>query len=97
VRTGNKYAISMAVTWKTKDVQRRNDLFVVNAKLRSLGFPQRAPGVSPVWDSVKYAAFRTVKFIAAPLQKSEAMRRMFRYIMLGKHGNYFYRSREKGA
>ncbi|HTK12206.1 MAG TPA: cupin-like domain-containing protein [Xanthobacteraceae bacterium] len=97
VRTGDKYAISMAVTWKTKDVQRRNDLFVVNAKLRSLGFPQRAPGVAPVWDSVKYTVFRTAKLLATPLQKSEAMRRLFRYLMLGKHGNYFYRSREKGA
>jgi len=40
VRTFDDYSISLAITWKTKEVRRRNDIFIVNSKLRSLGLPQ---------------------------------------------------------
>lgn len=97
VKTGDAYSISMAITWKTREVQRRNDIIVVNAKLRALGLPQKPPGVHPVLDGVKLAAFRAVRLMIAPLQKSEAMRRMVRSIALGRHANYFYRTGNKRA
>ena len=37
VQTSDTYSISLAMTWKTEEVRRRNDIFVVNSMLRGLG------------------------------------------------------------
>ena len=89
VRTGSQFSISMAVTWKTKAVMAKNDIFVVDSLLRRFGLPQRPPGYNPAADRVKLALFRTAKAIADPLRKSVTMRALFRKIVLGKNANYY--------
>jgi hypothetical protein len=95
VKTKDTYSISVAITWKTPEVKRRNDLYVVNSMLRDRGFPQRAPGVKPALDAVKLGAFRVAAGIAAPLRKSEGLRRMIRTMVLGKDANYYYGEKKK--
>ena len=92
VRTADSYSISMAVTWKTPEVRRLNDLHTFNSMLRGLGLPQAAPGQNPGWDAVKLAAFRTSRSIIEPLRKSETMRRVLRRIALGKNANYYLKA-----
>jgi hypothetical protein len=45
VRTAGSHSISMAITWKTREVRRANDLHFLNSMLRGLGWPQKPPGV----------------------------------------------------
>lgn len=92
VKTADSYSISMAVTWKTPEVRRLNDLHTFNSMLRGLGLPQAAPGQNPGWDAVKLAAFRTSRSIIEPLRKSETMRRVLRRIALGKNANYYLKA-----
>jgi hypothetical protein len=92
VKTAGSYSISMAVTWKTAEVRRLNDLHVFNSMLRGLGLPQSAPGISPGWDAAKLAVFRTSRGIVEPLRKSETMRRVLRRIALGKNANYYLKA-----
>jgi len=89
VRTAGAYSISMAITWKTRDVRRNNDLHFFNSWLRGIGLPQQAPGKQPVWDALKLALHRTVTTVIKPLRASMAMRRMLRRIALGKKANYY--------
>lgn len=89
VKTAGSYSISMAITWKTEDVKRQNDLHVFNSMLRGLNLPQAAPGKNPAWDGVKLAAFRAVRGTIEPLRTSETMRRILRRIALGKNANYY--------
>ncbi|MEH2509912.1 hypothetical protein V1291_001266 [Nitrobacteraceae bacterium AZCC 1564] len=89
VRTAASYSISMAITWKTKEVRRLNDLHRFNSMLRGLGLPQAAPGTRPALDSVKLAAYRTMAAAVQPLRSSETMRRIIRRIALGKNANYY--------
>jgi len=90
VQTADTYSISMAITWKSEEVRRRNDIFVVNSILRSLGLPQMPPGTQPVFDGMKLAALRSISTLFEPLRKSEAMRRTLRRLALGKNANYYY-------
>lgn len=92
VKTADSYSISMAVTWKTPEVRRLNDLHTFNSMLRGLGLPQAAPGQNPGWDAVKLAVFRTSRSIIEPLRKSETMRRVLRRIALGKNANYYLKA-----
>ncbi|GAA3850330.1 hypothetical protein AFIC_001160 [[Pseudomonas] carboxydohydrogena] len=92
VRTAGTYSISMAVTWKTPEVRRLNDLHTFNSMLRGLGLPQAAPGQNAAWDGVKLAFFRTVRGLVEPLRKSETMRRVLRRIALGKNANYYLKT-----
>ena len=92
VKTAGSYSISMAVTWKTAEVRRLNDLHVFNSMLRGLGLPQSAPGQSQGWDAIKLAVFRTSRGIVEPLRKSETMRRVLRRIALGKNANYYLKT-----
>ena len=94
VRTKDTYSISLAITWKTRDVSRRNDLYVANSMLRDRGLPQKGPGTSPAWDAVKVAAMQIGKGLAAPLRQSEALRRMIRSVVLGKDANYYYKAQK---
>jgi len=95
VKTKDSYSISLAITWKTPVVKRRNDLYVANSMLRDRGFVQQAPGTNPAWDGVKLAAFRTLAAIAAPFRQSEGLRKFIRSIVLGKDANYYYRDKPK--
>jgi hypothetical protein len=97
VRTGSQYSISLAVTWKTKAVMRKNDIFVVNALLRRMGLPQRAPGRNAMGDGIKLAAFRAMKAMVDPLRKSEAVRALVRKLVLGRDANYFVKTGAKPA
>lgn len=94
VRTGSQYSISMAVTWKTKAVMRKNDVFVVNSLLRRFGMPQAAPGRNPALDMVKLALFRSVKAVVDPLRKSLAMRALIRKLVLGRNANYYLKTKQ---
>jgi hypothetical protein len=95
VKTAGSYSISMAITWKTAEVRRRNELVVANSMLRSFGLPQPAPGQIPALDTIKVAAFRTASAAVAPLRRSEGVRRALRRIVLGKSANYYYRDKKK--
>jgi hypothetical protein len=95
VKTAGSYSISMAITWKTAAVRRRNDLVVTNSMLRGFGLPQPVPGRIPAFDTLKVAAFRTASAAVAPLRRSESVRRAIRRIVLGKGANYYYREKEK--
>lgn len=89
VRTADSYSISMAITWKTKEVRRLNDLHRFNSMLRGLGLPQAAPGARPALDAAKLAVYRTAAAIVEPLRTSETMRRIIRRIVIGKNANYY--------
>ncbi|CAN5341359.1 hypothetical protein BH10PSE10_BH10PSE10_22430 [soil metagenome] len=89
VKTAGTYSISLAITWKTKEVRRLNDLHRFNSMLRGLGLPQAAPGKNPGLDNLKLAVYRTAAAIVEPLRGSETMRRVIRRIALGKNANYY--------
>ena len=73
VRTANEYSISMAITWRSKAVHRDIDLQFCNSMLRSLGFPQVAPGKNPALDSVKLALYRAGLSVIRPLRSSQSL------------------------
>jgi hypothetical protein len=79
----------MAITWKTKEVRRNNDLHFFNSMLRGIGLPQKPPGAQPGLDAVKLAFYRSVTTAIRPLRSSLAMRRALRRIALGKRANYY--------
>ncbi|MEH6950937.1 cupin-like domain-containing protein [Nitrobacter sp. NHB1] len=89
VRTAGSHSISMAITWKTREVRRVNDLHYFNSMLRRLGWPQQPPGARPAFDAVKLAFYRTATTAVRPLRGSMAMRRILRRIALGKQANYY--------
>jgi cupin-like protein len=89
VRTADSYSISMAITWKTREVRRLNDLHFFNSMLRGIGLPQKPPGAQPVLDALKLAFYRTVITAIKPLRASLAMRKILRRIALGKRANYY--------
>lgn len=97
VRTGGRYSVSMAMTWKTPDVNRLNKIRLMNGTLRHFGLPQRAPGASPAMDGLKVAAHDAMRAVIDPLRKSESMRRILRGIIYGKKANYYYGKEEKKA
>jgi hypothetical protein len=89
VRTSDSYSISLAITWKTREVRRLNDLHFFNSMLRSIGLPQRPPGKQPLRDALKLAFYRSMTTAIKPLRASLAMRRLLRRIALGKRANYY--------
>ena len=89
VRTADTYSISMAITWKTREVRRNNDLHFFNSWLRGIGLPQKPPGTQPMLDALKLALYRTATRAIRPLRSSMAMRRVLRRIALGKKANYY--------
>ncbi len=89
VRTAGTYSISLAITWKTREVRRCNDLHFFNSMLRGVGLPQQPPGTHPALDALKLAFYRTVTTVIKPLRASFAMRRVLRRIALGKRANYY--------
>jgi hypothetical protein len=97
IKTSETYSISLSITWKSRDVRRRNDITVVNSMMRKMGFPQRAPGAHPMFDTVKWAGLRSVMAIVEPLRKSEFIRRVVRRIAFGKNANYYYQADKQKA
>jgi hypothetical protein len=79
----------MAITWKTPEVRRMNDLHFFNSMLRGVGLPQQPPGKQPMLDTLKLGFYRTVATAIKPLRASMAMRRVLRRIALGKRANYY--------
>jgi hypothetical protein len=79
----------MAITWKTREVRRLNDLHFFNSMLRGIGLPQQPPGKQPALDALKLAFYRTITTAIKPLRGSMAMRRVLRRIALGKRANYY--------
>ncbi|WP_137387829.1 cupin-like domain-containing protein [Rhodoligotrophos defluvii] len=90
VSTGNSYAISLAVTWKSKRVVRANKIRFMNGALRRIGLPQRPPGERPLLDAAKVAAFDVAHAVIEPLRQSERTRRLLRQALFGRRANYFY-------
>ena len=97
VRTGSQYSISLAITWKTKEAMRKNDITVVNSMLRRIGLPQRAPGRNPMLDAIKLALFRVAKAAVEPLRKSVAIRAAVRRLVLGRNANYYLKTAKPAA
>jgi len=97
VQTTDSYSISLSITWKSRDVRRRNDIFVVNSMLRAMGLPQRAPGARPALDAVKVGGLRAARAVVEPLRRSEAVRRALRRLAFGKQANYYYRAGKQTA
>jgi hypothetical protein len=93
VETGDGFAVSIAVTWKTSAVRRHNALLFMNAIMRRLGLPQPAPGRRPLRDAVKVAAYRPLRLVVEPLMASEGLRRALRAALFGRKANYFYRGK----
>src|SRR4030081_3585326 len=89
VRTAGSFSISLAITWKTREVRRLNDLHFFNSMLRGIGLPQQPPGAHPVRDALKLGFYRAVTTAIKPLRGSMAMRRVLRRIALGKRANYY--------
>lgn len=95
VRTGSSYSISIAVTWKTKEVIHLNKIRLINGTLREYGFPQSPPHTHPLWDTLK-ATFHDIVFaLLSPLRRSERLRRFLRGMVYGREANYFYREDKK--
>jgi Cupin-like domain len=89
VSTGDSYSISMAMTWKTPEVIRQNKLRLMNGTLRHIGLPQRAPGVSPTWDTAKVVVHDVVRAVIEPIRKFEKARNLLRRVIYGKQANYY--------
>ncbi len=96
VQTGDHYAVSMAITWKSRRDVRLNSLYFVNALMRKIGLPQPAPGRHGWYDGAKVAAYSVARLAIEPLRRSEAMRRRLRQMLFGRKANYFYRERPEG-
>lgn len=97
VRTSDSYSVSLAITWKTRDVIRNNDLLVCNSMLRRVGLPQPAPGRYPLLDRAKSGSLAMARSIVEPLRKLEAIRIVLRRIALGRNANYYLKTGAKPA
>ena len=89
VRTGDNYSISMAITWRSAEVVRRNKLIFMNAWLREKGLAQAAPGAKPRLDGLKVAAYTAARSALEPLRRSVTMRRLLRRVVFGAKANYY--------
>jgi hypothetical protein len=97
VRTGERYSVSMAMTWKTPEVNRLNKIRLMNGTLRHYGLPQKPPGASPAMDGVKVLAHDAMRAVIDPLRKSESIRRLLRGAVYGRQANYYYGKVQKKA
>jgi Cupin-like domain len=97
VSTGNSYSISMAMTWKTPEVQRMNKIRLMNGTLRHFGLPQRPPGASPTLDAAKVLAHDAMRAVIDPIRKSENARKLIRGLVYGKKANYYLEAEPKKA
>jgi Cupin-like domain len=96
IRTGERYSISMAMTWKTPDVERLNKIRLMNGTFRRFGLPQKPPGVSPFRDAAKVFLHDAMRAVIDPLRKSETIRRALRGLIYGRNANYYLKDAKKG-
>ena len=97
VRTGGRYSVSMAMTWKTPEVNRLNKIRLMNGTLRHFGLPQKPPGASPAMDGVKVAAHDAMRAVIDPLRKSEGVQARAARADLRQEGELLLRQgREEG-
>ncbi len=89
VGTSDSYSISLAITWKTREVMRNNDLLVANSMLRRLGLAPARPGRHPVLDRAKSGALALARAVAEPLRKSDMLRSLLRKAALGRNADYY--------
>jgi hypothetical protein len=89
VKTGDSYSISMAMTWKTREVVRLNKIRLMNGTLRHFGLPQKPPGHNALADSAKVAVHNGVRAVLDPLRKSATLRRVLRGAIYGRRANYY--------
>ena len=88
VRTAKFFSISLAITWKTREVRRLNDLHSFNSMLRGIAPRRRRRAPSPSRrDQARLLSHVTTAI--KPLRASLAMRRVLRRIALGKRANYY--------
>ena len=90
MQTSDTYSISLVIPWKSEEVRRRNDIFMVSSLLGGLDLPQLPPGSQPMFDGLKLAALRSLAAVIEPLRRSEAVRRTLRRLALCKGANYYY-------
>jgi hypothetical protein len=95
IRTGGRYSISMAMTWKTPEVERLNKIRLMNGTLRRFGLPQKPPGVSPALDAVKVGVHDAMRAVIDPLRKSAFVRRALRGLVYGRGANYYLKDAKK--
>ena len=89
IRTGGRYSISMAMTWKTPEVLRLNKIKLMNGTLRRFGLAQKPPGASPALDGAKVFAHDAMRAVIDPLRKSEKIRNLLRRAIYGRKANYY--------
>jgi hypothetical protein len=95
VKTGGRYSISMAMTWKTPEVLRLNKIRLMNGTFRRFGLPQKPPGYSHVGDQAKVFAHDAMRAVVDPLRKSEVLRRILRGAIYGRNANYYLQGKTK--
>jgi hypothetical protein len=89
VSTGDSYSISMAMTWKTREVKRLNKIRLMNGTLRHFGLPQKPPGHAPLQDAAKVAVHDLVFAFVEPLRRSDLVRKSLRGLIYGRKANYY--------
>lgn len=57
VLNGPEVSVSFSITFRTPEGDRRSAVYLVNDRLRRLGFTPRAVGAAPVVDGAKYLGF----------------------------------------
>ncbi len=92
VGTGERYCISMAMTWKTPEVRRLNKIRFMNGTLRRFGWAQNPPGHSAVADRLKVLMHDAARAVIDPLRRSEWARRALRGLIYGRNANYYYQA-----
>ncbi|MEM1199741.1 MAG: cupin-like domain-containing protein [Pseudomonadota bacterium] len=90
VGTGERYCISMAMTWKTPEVRRLNKIRFMNGTLRRYGWVQNPPGHSALADGAKVLMHDLVRAVLDPIRRSEKARRWLRGLIYGRKANYYY-------
>jgi hypothetical protein len=97
VSTGDTYSISMAMTWKTAEVQRMNKIRLMNGTLRRFGLPQKPPGRNTMADAAKVIAHDASRALLDPIRKSESARRVLRGLIYGRNANYYLETKPRQA
>jgi hypothetical protein len=97
VRTGATWSVSMAMTWKTPEVERLNKVRLMNGTLRRFGLVQRAPGEKVMLDAAKVIVHDGARMLIEPLRRSEGIRRVLRGLVYGRGANYYYEGTDKAS
>ena len=72
VRNGPAVSISFSITFHTSHSDRREILYRINHKMRTLGLHPRPVGRSPSSDNLKYAIFNAARSIVKAVRPNRA-------------------------